>query len=175
MRVKPIVFALIALANAPVMAGSNCTSTFSLGTLSPSSIALFGNQFWRAQSFNDCFSFKLNSPSDALGLTLEWDWSSRLNIDLKSVTLSGGNLVSDVVDLTPDVFTFNGLLSGNYVLALSGKVTRAGPGLVDFGVGYQGVLVTSAPRIASPVPEPETLAMLALGFGVVAWSNRRKS
>ena len=40
------------------------------------------------------------------------------------------------------------------------------PGPVEY-VGRLG--------IAPPVPEPETLAMLALGFGLVTWGARRKS
>ncbi len=39
---------------------------------------------------------------------------------------------------------------------------------------WEGVVYAPTPTITTPVPEPETYAMMALGAGVVAWSLRRR-
>ncbi|HEX6704219.1 MAG TPA: FxDxF family PEP-CTERM protein [Albitalea sp.] len=173
MKLKTLALALALCASAPAMAAS-CTSTFSLGTLGPSSIAFFGNNFGSTQSFADCYTFTLSqAPSSATTTTVEWDWSQRLNIDLTAVTLSGGTLLSQVNDLFSQSWTFGGLSSGNYVLQVAGNVIDTGRGSIDFGVGYGGMLTTSG--VVTPVPEPESLAMLALGLAAVVWGARRKS
>lgn len=60
-----------------------------------------------------------------------------------------------ILGATPDSFTAGDLAAGLHLRNLT-----------DGGA--------SAVSIAAPVPEPETYAMMALGFGVVAWSARRK-
>ncbi|WP_280153985.1 FxDxF family PEP-CTERM protein [Piscinibacter sp. XHJ-5] len=171
MKLKSLALALALCAGAPAMAAT-CTSSFSLGTLGPSSGSFFGNDFNSAQSFNDCYTFTLSqAPTSATTTTIEWDWSSRLNIDLTSVTLSGGNLVSYINNLWSESWTFTGLTAGDYMLEVSGNVTDTHSGYG--GVGYIGMLTTSG--VVTPVPEPQTLAMLALGLGAVVWGGRRKS
>lgn len=173
MNFKALVAAsLTAFASASSMAAV-CTSGSSLGTLGSSDLATFGNSFQRAQQFNDCYSFSLVAPSDTLGLTLEWDLSSRLDIDIDSVSLSGGSLSAAMTNSTPSFFSFNDLLSGTYQLAVKGVVSDDGRGW-NGAVGYFGVLATTAPRVASPVPEPETIVMLGLGLAIVARTARRK-
>jgi PEP-CTERM motif-containing protein len=173
MKLKSLAIALALCASAPAMAAS-CTSTFSLGTLGPSSLRFFGNDFGSPQSFNDCYTFTLSqAPSSATTTTIEWDWSNRLNIDLTSVSLSGSTLLSQVNDLFSQSWTFGGLSAGNYILQVAGNVIDTHNGSTDFGVGYGGMLTTSG--AVTPVPEPESLAMLALGFAAVVWGARRKS
>jgi hypothetical protein len=171
MNFKAIALALALGAGSSAMAAT-CTSASSLGSLDASDFALFGNSFYNAQSFNDCYSFALTAPSDTLGITVEWDWSHAMDIDLQSVTLSGGTLVSSITDPTPDLFSFSNLQSGLYQLAVAGNVTRSYDS--GMGVSYLGMLTTKSPSIAAPVPEPETLAMLALGLAAVTWSARRR-
>jgi hypothetical protein len=170
------VAALVMSASAPSMA-AGCTSTFSLGTLAPAGGAGFANMFTAPQHFNDCYLFTLSTAADAFGVTITWDGSAALDINLSSVTLSGGNLAAPVVDGAPGFFSFSGLASGPYQLALEGttSLVPSRSGGLGWGVGYAGLLATSAPTIVTPVPEPETIAMLALGLLAVVASTRRKS
>jgi hypothetical protein len=172
MHRKSLALALALCAGGPAMAAT-CTSTFSLGTIGPSGGTFFGNDFSTPQSFNDCYAFTLSqAPTSATTTTIQWDWSSRLNIDLTSVSLSGGNLLSYVNDLWSESWTFGGLTAGDYLLQVAGSVTDSGSGTAGYGVGYFGMLTTSG--AVTPVPEPESLAMLALGLAAVGWSARRK-
>src|SRR5437867_3238803 len=129
MKLKSIVAALALSASIPAMAtlANNCTSHFSLGSLSPVGGTAFGNAFSSVQSFNDCYSFTLDAAANAFGLTVQWNgsWSS-LNVDLSSVTLSGSNLNTSLTDVSPGAFSFNGLQSGDYQLAFAGNVTDTG-------------------------------------------------
>jgi len=142
--------------------------------LGSNSTQLFGNAFISPQSFNDCYSFSIGSAVDAFGGTLEIDPLSFLDIDVKSVTLSGGGLVTSLIDSTPGSFSFDNLLAGTYQLVVSGVVTRGKDwtDLLPLPVGYAGSLTTHA---VAAVPEPDTYAMLALGLGVMGWLARRRS
>jgi hypothetical protein len=153
-----------------------CTQTFSLGSMGPPDIAVFGNSYTSAQSFKDCYAFSLNSTADAVGLVLQWDFSNRLDIDLLGVSLlSGTGTVLSTFSGNSPLFNFNNLLSGAYQLAITGQVTSDSLKRANGTVGYTGLLSTSSTSVAAPVPEAETLAMLALGLGVVGWSVRRKA
>jgi hypothetical protein len=174
MNLRSIVIATALSATVPAMA-SECTSTFSLGTLAPTTVGVFGNDFSAPQSFNDCYTFTLSqAPSTATTTTIEWDWSTAFNIDVSSVSLSGGNLVSYVGDVFAQSWTFSGLTAGDYLLQVAGDVISTGREGYDLGIGYTGLLRTSGP-VVTPVPEPAALAMLALGLGAVVWGARRKS
>src|SRR4051794_11585658 len=169
MKLKWIALAAALLAASPVMA-STCKS---LGAMAPGYVAVFGNSFTDAQHFNDCYSFHLGNEADVVGVTVQWDWASTLNIALSSVSLTGAGIASSISDPTPQSFTFSDLHMGDYQLAIAGDVTGSGS---EWGsVGYAGLITTTAPSIASPVPEPANLAMLGLGFGIVAWGVRRKA
>lgn len=172
MKLKSIALALALSAGSSAMAAT-CTSTFSLGSLGYGESHSLGNSFSSVQSFTDCYLFSIdNDASNALGFTVEWDFFGfkELNIDLTSVTLSGGGLTSSLVDLTPGMFAFSNLQSGSYQLALAGDITKSAWGPIGGSVEYFGRL-----GITPAVPEPEALAMLALGFGFVTWGSRRKS
>src|SRR5436190_13736321 len=121
MKTKSIAVALALAAGMPFAFADTCSSTFTLGTLNPNDFAVFGNGFSVAQSFNDCYNFSLSAAARAVGVTVEWDLSRALGIDVGSISLSGGTLASTVTDTTPDSFSFSGLGSGNYQLAVHGN------------------------------------------------------
>lgn len=170
MKIKSLVVALV-LAVAGPAAMANLASCGSGSTaIGAGSTEVFGNSFTSAQHFSDCFSFTLGSSANAFGGTFELDPLSYLNIDVKSVSLTGGSLLSTLVDYTPGTFSFSNLVSGTYQLIVAGDVTKSwGLGLP---VAYLGTLTTHA--VVSPVPEPETYAMLLMGLGTVGWIARRR-
>lgn len=163
--------ALIAL-GAGTASAASCTSSFTLGSMGPPGGALLGNTFKSSGDFTDCYSFSLASDAVALGLTLEFDVGSILNIDITKISLSGGTLASAVSSGVNawipggTFFGFSGLGAGTYELAIAGSVTPQW-GLFNH-TGYNGVLTTA------PVPEPETYAMLALGLVAAGWTARRR-
>jgi hypothetical protein len=170
MKIKSLVAALALMVAGPAAMASLATCGSGSTTLSSGSTELFGNSFTSAQHFSDCFSFTLGSSADAFGGTLEFDPLSFLNIDVKSISLTGGSLLSTLVDYTPGTFSFDNLVAGTYQLIVAGDVTKSwGLGLP---VGYGGVLTTNA--VVNPVPEPETYAMLLMGLGTVGWIARRR-
>lgn len=167
------VFAAVPLLmSGPAMAA--CTSSFSLGSIGAPSLSVLGNSFGSVQHFNDCFSFKLTGPGskDAFGLVLGLDASLRRDIDLGSISLSGGSLSSTIFD--DNLFSFNNLLAGDYQLVIAGDVTGRNGGLFGGGlVGYGGVLGIG-PAVAPAVPEPSTWAMMVLGFAGVGFLAYRR-
>jgi hypothetical protein len=174
MKFKALALSLALVTGGPAMAA--CTDTFNLGVMGPPGLGVFGNDFSSVQHFEDCYSFTLNSPADSLGLTWELDASWSRDIDLTSVTLTGGSLVSALVDTSTSSFSFNNLAAGVYQFIVTGDVTGRNGGLLGGGVvGYGGIFATSRAPVAAPVPEPKTYALLALGLLAVGWTVRRRN
>ena len=177
MKLHSLAVAAALMVASPAMAAT-CTSSFGLGTLGPPGLSLIGNSFGSAQSFSDCYNFKLSNSASAVGFTLELDGSVRRDIDLDAITLSGGGLSLSLLDLTPSLFSFDGLLAGDYLLVVTGDVTGRNGGFLGGGlVGYTGTLATLA-AAAPAVPEPSTWAMMILGFagvGCMIYRRRKQS
>ena len=127
----------------------------------------FGNSFGNTlSSFTDHYTFDLDSMSGVVGGTIELDLGRLFNLDVASVSLSGGGLSSALVDQDlSDGFSFGSLLAGSYTLTVNGSVPGA------YGGGYVGVLHS----IASPAPEPATYAMAALGLRGIGFAARRRN
>jgi hypothetical protein len=163
-------------ANAAHAAIASCSTGST--AIASGSTELFGSSFTSAQSFSNCFSFTLptDQSTDVFGGTLEFDSLSFLDIDISSISLSGSGLSTPLIDTTPGVFSFNGLVGGIYQLVVSGHVTR-GTGWDDIlpvPVGYAGALSVNQGVVAA-VPEPSTWAVMILGFiGVGFMAYRRK-
>ncbi|WP_082568818.1 FxDxF family PEP-CTERM protein [Rhizobacter sp. Root1221] len=157
---------MLAVAVALAAAGASQAATFNLGTLSTEQTKVFGNTFGWGQTFTDVFNFTLADNGRSYGGTLAYDLTDWGGISLTSLSLSGGSLSSAVTDSSPETFSFSNLLAGTYSLTVSGQAT--GLGLV----GYLGTVRAEA--VAAPVPEPETLAMMALGLGVMGFVARRR-
>jgi hypothetical protein len=82
-----------------------------------------------------------------------------------TVTLQDASFSVIGSDASPaDGFTFNGLAAGNYALNVLGFATGATGGF------YAGGFVTQT----TPVPEPETYAMLLAGLLFVGFVARRR-
>lgn len=175
MKFKALALLLALVTGGPAMAA--CTETFNLGVMGPPALRVFGNDFGSTQHFEDCYNFTLSSPADSLGLTFELDASWVRDIDLSSVTLTGGSLVNAIVDTSASSFSFSNLAAGVYQFVITGDVTGRNGGLLGGGVvGYGGTFATARSTVvAAPVPEPKTYALLALGLLAVGWTVRRRN
>jgi hypothetical protein len=174
MKFKSLAVLLALVTSGPAMAA--CTDTFNLGVMGPPALRLIGNDFGSAQQFEDCYDFTLNGPADSFGFTLEFDGSVRRNIDLTSITITGGSLTQAVSDVSASSFSFSNLLAGAYQFVIAGEVTGRNGGFLGGGlVGYGGVFATTGTAVAAPVPEPKTYALLALGLIAVGSVVRRRN
>jgi hypothetical protein len=164
-----------------------CTTAALAGTLGFGSTQLIGNSFTSAGSYTDCYTFNLApANSDVFGSTIEIDNLSFLDIDLTSISLFSGGVVSgetagnELGSLSPAVpFSFDSLASGTYSLVLVANVYR-GVGfssVLPLPVSYVGSITATAstqPIPPSTVPEPETLALFSFGLIGIALRRRKR-
>jgi len=85
-------------------------------------------------------------------------------LTLGAVTFSGSAVsgLGGPVNFIGNTFSLSNLLAGNYKVFASGSVS-------DGGMGVVGALVN-----VTPVPEPETYAMLLAGLGIIGAIARRR-
>jgi hypothetical protein len=93
-------------------------------------------------------------------------------LTLDQVTFTSGTVGALVGDLDASAagFHFTNVAAGNYIVKASGTLDGLGqyPGLALVGANYS---VT-----ATPVPEPETYALMLAGLGIVGFvASRRKA
>ncbi len=176
--------ALCALSLAGPAMSATCSSTTNWGPLGPPGLEFFGHAFGSTGSYLDCYTFTLSGPAVSFGGVIEIDPSflgheyNQLAIDVTSVSLFNGGVGSGSPgslfdsDSSAWDFSFSGLTAGTYTLAVASSI-RFEPGIKPGPVGYLGSIATAAP-VASPAPEPETLAMMVAGLAGVGAAARRR-
>ncbi|RRS02280.1 PEP-CTERM sorting domain-containing protein [Aquabacterium soli] len=155
--------AALAAASSSALAVEAFPTPISLGTLGTSAAAVFAQAF----SFNGAptysFSFTLDSStgfSDLAG-ALRFADPVDLTINLAGASFSGTTTVAGSPYI-PNVFSFSSLADGNYVISFTGLSTSSAG---SFGGGFVQ---------ATPVPEPESMALVLAGLGVAGTLLRRR-
>lgn len=167
---------LIAASMALLVSGASFALTKDLGVLDAKG-ADFGAKFARIFSFGsplgnftDHYTFSLSGASTASGGTLVAMELGSLDLELKSVSLSGAGSTTyaTTTDDTPQGFSFSKLGAGTYVLDVAGVLKSLG-GPAGYAE-YSG----SIRSMASAAPEPAALAMTLAGLIVVGLMSRRR-
>jgi hypothetical protein len=142
------------IAVAAVLAAS-ASSTFAALTAATVS-GSFSNQ-----SLGSFDVLSLSNVAGSLGFapTLEFPFGS---LTLGPVTFSGGS-VGTTYTFTGNTFSFANVAAGTYSLSASGSVSGGGYGLI------------AAQVAVTPVPEPESYAMMLAGLGFMGAIARRRA
>ena len=141
-----------------------------LGLLNPS--ASFSSTVTGA--FTHIYSFNFATPSivaaSATNVEITFGSTSIGGIEDFAATLNGVNLnLSSFTSSAPPVSVTTQVLAGSTTLpAGMYQLIVSGSGVTGSSASYGGNIV------ATPVPEPETYAMLLAGLGVVALLVRRR-
>jgi hypothetical protein len=158
-------------------------SIFDLGVINPGtpkSLLSFGGgtQF---SSFNDTFNFTLSAGTQSSGYSVEafdFDLASLsfkttfTNISLfdthGTLATSDDTLVKEITSAGSKILSFGNTAtsSGNYYLTVAGKIDGGGNGYF-----YNGSISSSV----TPVPEPESYAMMLIGLGLMGAIARRRN
>ncbi len=152
---------LKALSAALLLAGS--ASAFAVGpsTLGPidNISVVIGNNV-AAGVFVDTYMFAITNPGTVFGGAFP------VYITSFSAVLQSPVLGTIGTDSNPtDGFSFTGLTPGLYALQFTGSATGS-------AAAYGGVIST----VTSPVPEPETYALMLAGLGIMGFvATRRRS
>ena len=117
----------------------------------------------------DIGTLSLSSIADALGFL------HTPGMDVSSMTLTSGS-TSVSSNRTGEGFAFDDVASGNYTVSISGLLT--GPAIDGVHTGlYNGglkVVMTNGP-VVTPIPEPETFALLLAGLATLGVVSRKRA
>lgn len=136
-----------------------------LGAIDNSAVAI-GNTIPTKGWFNDEYDFSLTDPGLVGGFLTELNAPPSFIIGAFNLLLldSAFNIVG--ADTKPtDGFSFAGLAAGSYTLVVQGKANG------KLGGAYGGVVYAET----SPVPEPETYALMLAGVGLIGFVARRRA
>lgn len=161
---KLAVAGAVAVACSGAWAEDNAVTNIDLS----SGTAFFGTLHFQAGAFTDTFSF-VNPPAgpayDVSGSLVSIALSGGQNIDFYSADLNGVPFV-----LSPNgAFEFGSLsasgVTGPLMITVSGLATGVGGGSA---ASYSGTLNVT------PVPEPETYALMLAGLGAIGFMASRR-
>lgn len=152
--------------------GAANAATINLGTFDEDTAPLAFNHksavvLVANQSFVDYVNFDLTSANDAIG-SLTFANNSKFSMSLDSWVLNkvGSGTVAPDAGSTFAAISYSALSAGSYSLEIHGTLNAGYK-----GNSYGGNFVTQL----SPVPEPETYALLLAGLGAVGFVARRRS
>lgn len=154
------------------LAGASSAATYEIGDLSLLGNAGYGQSVSFAEGvISDDFNFTLSGGENTFGAVIsKLSIFSHQLLTFFSGTLTGPGGFSQVLSMgavsippaTIQSVTYNGMLGvGDYSLAVAGTSQGAGT--------YQVSL------LATPVPEPESIAMLLVGLGLMGTIARRRN
>lgn len=165
MKLKPVIAAA-----ALVLASASSFAVGSLDPLSPS--ASFSNTV--NGSFSDIWTFNLGTESivaaSITNVAITFGSFSTGQINNFAATLNGKPLL-----LGGSSQTTNGVTVATQVLAGSNTLPAGFYQLKVSGTTVNGQASYGGNIVATPVPEPETYAMLLAGLGVVGFLARRRN
>lgn len=170
---------LATLAAQPALAATQALNTLSGGGASFSDLTSTASFSAGVRSFSDTLSFTLDADVSSLSFTVSTierlgngnNWG---NVNFQSLSISGLSVTSNGTGSGLTWTSTGPIAAGTYSLTFSGSGASPNDGRswassnsLRYDLAYTAVAV-------SPVPEPETYAMMLAGLGLVAWVSRRR-
>lgn len=170
---------LATLAAQPALAATQSLNTLSGGGASFSDLTSTASFSAGVRSFSDTLSFTLDADVSSLSFTVSTierlgngnNWG---NVNFQSLSISGLSVTSNGTGSGLTWTSTGPIAAGTYSLTFSGSGASPNGGSswassnsLRYDLAYTAVAV-------SPVPEPETYALMLAGLGLVAWVSRRR-
>lgn len=170
---------LATLAAQPALAATQALNTLSGGGASFSDLTSTASFSAGVRSFSDTLSFTLDADVSSLSFTVSTierlgngnNWG---NVNFNSLSISGLSVTSNGTGSGLTWTSTGPIAAGTYSLTFSGSGASPNGGnswassnSLRYDLAYTAVAV-------SPVPEPETYALMLAGLGLVAWVSRRR-
>lgn len=170
---------LATLAAQPALAATQALNTLSGGGASFSDLTSTASFSAGVRSFSDTLSFTLDADVSSLSFTVSTmerlgngnNWG---NVQFNSLSISGLSVTSNGTGSGLTWTSTGPIAAGTYSLTFSGSGAKPDDGRswsssnsLRYDLAYTAVAV-------SPVPEPETYALMLAGLGLVAWVSRRR-
>lgn len=154
-------------------AASAVTSTLTFTNNTTSHDAIFGNPAVRG-SFNDTYNFTIPTGAGTQGGAVAisgWGFTGPTHW-ISSFTLTDtttGTVMGSGAPGTTSNYTFSNLNpADNFALNVMGNALKVR------GSGSYSGSIQITPKVCSPIPEPDTYAMLMAGLGLLGFTARRR-
>jgi hypothetical protein len=172
MKIKPLILAT-ALALSGFAATSSYAADYVVDLGAPSAqgeySAFFGNTFHIAGAFMDTFTFTPSVTGMAAGSLTTIGFTKSSDLDFTGATLNGVAFTLGGGGPGHN-FGFTGLIptAGSLIVKVWGIAAPALAAGTSISASYAGAMAVS------PIPEPETYAMMMAGLGLVGFMARRR-